>query len=403
MRKWLKRIGITLAALIVVLAALGIWKREDLTRLMAVNSLFDAEKITANFSSMETLFHTRAMDGGSATPLPEGDMQGFAEATEPLDIDSWVAENAITGLVVLGDGQLLMEGYYQGTEQDDLRMSWSVAKSVLSLLLGQLHGEGVIPDLDAQVTEFAPELRGSAYDGASIRNVLQMASGVAFNEDYFDFWSDINRMGRVLALGGSMDGFAAGQSARRGDPGADWQYVSIDTHVISMVIRGATGRTIPELVEEKLFAPMGLRRDPFYVTDGDGVAFVLGGLNLTTRDYARIGQLVAQDGMWDGQQLVPADWIDESTVASAPGGVGYGYQWWLPDGAEAGEVYARGVYGQFIWIDRTRDVVIAVNSADRSFRADGVLDGHIEMFRSLARLAETLPSAPATDAAVSDE
>ncbi|WP_323037426.1 serine hydrolase [Pararhodobacter sp.] len=394
MRKWLKRLGFVVLGLVVLVAAVAIWKRDDLSRLMAVNSLFAEDRIVGNFSSMRSMFHSVDMDGGDPTPLPEGVPLALSDAALPLDFDTWIQERHITGMVVLSGGAIVAEGYYLGTEQDDLRVSWSVAKSVLSLLVGQLHDEGVIPDLDAQVTQFAPELRGSAYDGATIRNVLRMASGVAFNEDYFDFWSDINRMGRVLALGGSMDGFAAGQSARRGAPGADWQYVSIDTHVLGMVIRGATGRSIADLVQERLFRPLGLDRDPYYITDGRGVAFVLGGLNLTTRDYARIGQLVAQNGEWQGQQIVSADWIAESTAASAPGGVGYGYQWWLPDDATPGEVYARGVYGQFIWIDRARDVVIAVNSADRAFRAEGVLDSNIAMFRAIARLAENTQDTP---------
>lgn len=391
MRKWLKRIGLGLVALLVVLAALAIWKREDLTRLMAVNSLFAEDRIVSNFSAMNSMFLTAPMDGGETVALSVG-----SPIALPNDYADWVSDRRVTAVVVLSGGELVHEAYYLGTAQDDLRVSWSVAKSVLSLLLGQLHDDGVIPDLDAPVTEFAPALRGSAYDGASIRDVLQMSSGVAFNEDYFDFWSDINRMGRVLALGGSMDGFSAGQSGRRAPPGTEWHYVSIDTHVLSMVIRGATGRSIPDLVSERLFQPLGLERDPYYVTDGEGVAFVLGGLNLTTRDYARIGQLVAQGGTWQGRQIVSADWIAESTARSAPGDVGYGYQWWLPDDAAPGEVYARGVYGQFIWIDRDRDVVIAVNSADRAFRTEGALDTNIAMFRAIARLADRTTPAPAT-------
>ncbi len=137
---------------------------------------------------------------------------------------------------------------------------------------------------------------------------------------------------------------------------------------------------------------LGLERDPYYVTDGEGVEFVLGGLNLTTRDYARLGLLVEQNGLWQGQQIVPADWLAESTAASAPGGEGYGYQWWLPPQAEPGEVYARGVYGQFIWIDRDRDVVIAVNSADRQFREPGAMDQNIAMFRAIARSLSPQPT-----------
>jgi len=330
---------------------------------------------------MNTLFHSVTMRGGDAVPFDQGPAANF-----PDGYAQWLEDRHVTGVVILGNGALQHEEYRLGTTRDDLRISWSVAKSALSMLLGILHEEGVIPDLDAPVTEFARDLRGSAYDGATIRQVLRMSSGVAFDEDYLDFWSDINRMGRVLALGGSMDGFAAGQSARAGAPGETWRYVSIDTHVLSMVIRGATGRTIAELMEEKLFRPIGLESDPYYVTDGHGVAFVLGGLNMTTRDYARLGQLVLQDGVWQGRQIVGADWLAESTVASAPGGVGYGYQWWIPPGAEPGEVYARGVYGQFIWIDRARGVVIAINSADRQFRDPGVMDDNIAMMRAIARL-----------------
>lgn len=382
MRKIFKRLGWGLVALILVLAALAVWKREELTRLMAVNSLFAEDRIVENFSHMDTLFLSRGMAGGMPSPLPEG-----PRATLPEGFDAWAEARHVTGIVVLHGGEIVYEDYRLGTAQGDPRISWSVAKSALSLLLGTLVADGTMPDLDAPVTQYAPALRQSAYDGATIRQVLRMESGVAFNEDYLDFWSDINRMGRVLALGGSMDGFAAGQSARRSAPGSDWQYVSIDTHVIGMVIRGATGRSIPDLMSERIFQPLGLDRDPYYVTDGEGVAFVLGGLNLTTRDYARIGQMVLQNGEWQGRQIVPADWIAESTAPgpfTAESGTGYGYQWWLPPEARAGEVWARGVYGQEIWIDRTNDVVIAVNSADRGFTAPGVMTEKIALFRAIA-------------------
>lgn len=382
MPKIFKRLGWGLVALILVLAALAVWKREELTRLMAVNSLFAEDRIVENFSHMDTLFLSRGMAGGTPSPLPEG-----PRATLPEGFDAWAEARHVTGIVVLHGGEIVYEDYRLGTAQGDPRISWSVAKSALSLLLGTLVADGTIPDLDAPVTQYAPALRQSAYDGVTIRQVLRMESGVAFNEDYLDFWSDINRMGRVLALGGSMDGFAAGQSARRSAPGSDWQYVSIDTHVIGMVIRGATGRSIPDLMSERIFQPLGLDRDPYYVTDGEGVAFVLGGLNLTTRDYARIGQMVLQNGQWQGRQMVPADWIAESTAPgpfTAESGTGYGYQWWLPPEARAGEVWARGVYGQEIWIDRTNDVVIAVNSADRGFTAPGVMTEKIALFRAIA-------------------
>ena len=174
MRKFFRRLGWGLLALAVVLAALAVWKRDELARLMAVNSLFAEDRIVSNFSHMNTLFLTRGMDGGTPSVLPEG-----APAAMPDGFDAWAEARQMTGIVVLHAGQIVFEQYRLGTTRDDLRISWSVAKSALSLLLGTLVADGTIPDLDAQVTQYAPLLRGSAYDGATIRNVLRMSSGVA--------------------------------------------------------------------------------------------------------------------------------------------------------------------------------------------------------------------------------
>lgn len=379
--KWTLR---AVAMLILAAVVIGIWKREEITRLMAVNSLFAEDRIVGNFSGMERLFLTTPMarGDGPVSPLPQG-----AQMTPPEGMEAWIAERAVTALVVLKDGEIRYERYHPDTTPTDRRISWSVAKSYLSALMGIVLEEGAVDSLDDPVTQYVPALEGSAYDGASILNVLQMASGVTFNEDYLDFNSDINRMGRVLALGQSMDGFAAGLTERFAEPGQQWQYVSIDTHVIGMVIRGATGRRIPALMQEKLIAPMGLEADPLYVTDGFGTAFVLGGLNLMTRDYARFGQMYLQMGEWNGQQIVPIDWVAASTEPSAPTAAGaeqYGLQWWMAPDAPEGEFYARGIYGQYIYVNRARNVVIAANGADRKFRAAGANDQMIAMFRRIA-------------------
>ncbi|MFK7752941.1 MAG: serine hydrolase domain-containing protein, partial [Sedimentitalea sp.] len=170
-------------------------------------------------------------------------------------------------------------------------------------------------------------------------------------------------------------------------PGEGWQYVSIDTHVVGMILRGATGRSIPDLLSEKIIAPLAPERAGHYLTDGAGVAFVLGGLNLTTRDYARFGQMIAQNGRVGEQQIVPAEWVAASTAASAPtkpGNIGYGYQWWIPVGATPGEFLGRGIYGQYLYIDQTRNVVIVSTAADRNFRGAGIHAGNIAMLRDIA-------------------
>jgi len=385
MRRFGKWLGRVLLALILAAAVIGFWKREEIKRLFAVNSLFYEEKIVQNFSHMDMAFLTTPVSRGSraTSPLPHGD-----EYTLPSGTDEWIKTRSVTSLLVMKDGKIRFEEYFQGTSPDDRRISWSVAKSYLSALFGVLMDEGAIASLDDPVIKYAPKLKGSAYEGASIRNVLNMASGVVFDEDYLSFDSDIIRMGRVIALGGTLDDFTASFTDSFAEPGAKWTYVSIDTHVISMVIRGATGRNIADLLQEKIIAPLGLEQDGYYVTDGDGVAFVLGGLNVTTRDFARFGQMILQDGMVDGKQVVPADWIVEATKPSAPtapGKLGYGYQWWIPKDAQEGEFFAIGVYGQYIYFDRARGVLITTNAADRLFKEPGVNDINIEMFRKIAQ------------------
>lgn len=385
--KWLGRI---LLALVLAAVVVGLWKREEITRLMAVNSLFAPEKIVFNFSHMDQAF--------LSTPVPRGDgptaeLEYGAEFTLPPQVNDWITARDVTALVILKDGKIVYENYYKGTKPDDLRISWSVAKSYLSGLVGILLDEGQIGSLEDQVTQYAPSLIGTAYDGATIRNVLNMASGVTFDEDYLDKNSDINRMGRVIALGGTLDGFTAELTDRFSAPGQQWQYVSIDTHVIGMVVRGATGRSVPDLLSEKVIAPMGLEYAPYYLTDGAGVGFVLGGLNLTTRDYARMGQMFLQNGAYNGRQIVPASWVAASTAPTAPttaGAIGYGYQWWIPQGAPAGEFMARGVYGQYIYINRADGVVIATNAADRKFREAGVSQQNVDIFRLISTTVEDM-------------
>ena len=379
--KWLIRIVVMLVLAAVVV---GFWQREQITRLLAVNSLFSEEKIVSNFSNMDAAFLNSPVSRGNG---PTAELLYGADAALPPQVADWTTARDVTALVVLKDGEIVHESYYKGTAPEDLRISWSVAKSYLSALVGVLLEDGTIGSIDDPVVQYAPALKGGAYDGATIRNVLNMASGVTFDEDYLDQSSDINRMGRVLALGGSMDDFASGLTETFAPAGEGWKYVSIDTHILSMVVREATARPIAELLSEKVVAPMGLEREPYYLTDGFGTAFVLGGLNLTTRDYARMGQMFLQNGEYNGRQIVPADWVAASTAPSAPtaeGEIGYGYQWWIPKAAIAGEFMARGIYGQYVYVNRARGVVIATNAADRKFRDEGVADENVAIFRAIA-------------------
>jgi len=373
-----------------------------LCRLMRVNALFDQKLIVSNFSDMRGLFFHVDLPAGTTDPCPldpapQPIPQTFTFREKHFDTERWIDERSMTAMVVIKDAKLVQETYFRGTAPEDLRISWSMAKSVLSAAIGVAVADKKIPDLDAQIVDFVPSLKQSAYDGATIKNLLQMASGVYFNEDYLDYDSDINRMGRVLALGGSMDEFAASLKNRGWEPGSRSHYVSIDTHVLGMVLRQATGQSVQDYVTEKILKPLKLEADPYYLTDGFGVAFVLGGINMRTRDYARFGLMFAQNGMLNGQQIVPENWVKSSTVPSAPapieeldgtddGTLGYGYQWWVAPAPRKGEFFAHGIYGQFIYVNQAQNVVIATNAADLDFTEDQgrVTLEHIAFFRTVA-------------------
>jgi len=373
---------------------------DNIQRLQTVNTLFDEDKIVHNFSHMDEAFLHQKLD---ASPVPftfPVDIQPLPETVtvngRERDLQKLLTDLDTTGLVILRDGKIIYENYSKGTDPNDLRISWSVAKSFMSGLYGNALASGAVKSLDDKVEDYATELKGSAYEGATIRNVLNMASGITFDENYMDPKSDINDMGRILGLGGSMDDYAAGLKDKDVPAGTRWQYVSIDTHVAAMVLRAATGKTLHELFNETYSANLGFDRAPVYMTDGKNVAFALGGLNLTTRDYAKFGQLFLQGGQFGGKQVVPAEWVAASTVHSAPSmsdrGVGYGYQWWIPmpqEGANKGDYTAAGIYGQYIYVNPARGIVIAKNAADREFAypQDGYghsMNVNMDLFRSLA-------------------
>lgn len=364
---------------LIIVVTVGLFSTE-IRQLYNTVTLFDEDVIVHNFSNMaevapfKTIGRTGPVDefGRAPQALPTS----FKFAGKDMAMDDFLTLTSATSLVVVKDNNITFEDYYQGTGEFDQRISWSVAKSFLSALFGIAVDEGLIKDLNAPVTDYVPSLVGSGYDGVSIKNVLQMSSGVYFNEDYADFNSDINRFGRVMALGGSFDEFAASLTSDR-KQGTYMHYVSLDTHVIGMVLRAATGRSIEDYFNEKLWSKLGTERDAIYITDSTGQPMVLGGLNLISRDYARMGKLYRDKGLLNGQQIVPAQWIEDSITPDAPhlmpgkrdtsdSKMGYGYQWWIPDNPQQ-EFMAFGIYGQHIYVNREFNVVIVKNSADRQF------------------------------------
>lgn len=198
-----------------------------------------------------------------------------------------------------------------------------------------------------------------------------------------------------MALGGSFDEFATTLEIER-EEGVYLHYVSIDTHVLGMVLRHATGREITDYLNEKLWSKIGAEANAIYMVDSLNQPMVLGGLNLRTRDYARFGKLYLDNGQWNGEQIVPAQWVADSITPDAPHlvpgkrdsseiNLGYGYQWWIPENADQ-EFMALGIYGQYIYINQKAGVVIVKNSANIDFMKNNFESATetVELFRAIA-------------------
>jgi len=251
--------------------------------------------------------------------------------------------------------------------------------------------------LQDSVDGYAPLLKGSGYEGVTIKDVLQMSSGIQFTEDYGDLKSDIVRLAAAFTTG-SVNKFVASLPNER-KPGTFNKYVSADTQVLSMVLRGATRKKMTEYMQLKLWSHLGAEYDAKWLVDRTGTELALGGLNAALRDYAKLGLLYLNQGRnFKGEQLISASWIKDSITPDAPhlmpgrdnpdssSSMGYGYQWWIPENPQ-GDYSAIGIYGQFIYVHPTHKVVIVKTSAYADFNNSGKemeLES-MEAFRSIAK------------------
>lgn len=388
-----KKSLIVLAILLTMLAA---FNGDKISRLYSVVTLFDNDVIVHNFSHMEQAFLTQKITKSAKPyqfeyqekPLPSN----FTYQAKNTNVDEFLTRRATTALLVIKNNKVTFEQYYLGTRASDKRISWSMAKSFVSVLFGIQVDAGKI-DIEKTVSFYLPEMQGSGYENVKVKHVLQMSSGVKWDEDYLDFNSDINKMGRVLAIGGSLDEMTS-QLQNESTSGEKFHYVSMDTHVIAMILRSVTGQSLVSLVQNNLWDKIGMEGDAAWITDSKNNAFALGGLNARTRDYARFGRLLLNNGSWQNQQLVSQQlvsqqWIQEASTAGAEylksgdDTLGYGYQIWLPPLAQPGEFFCVGVYGQYIYVNQQQGVVIVKNSADKIFMDGYSKQETIAFFRAI--------------------
>lgn len=292
-------------------------------------------------------------------------------------IDDFLARRRITGLMVIKDGIVQIERYQYDRTPAHRLLSNSMAKSITSIAVGMALAEGRIRSLDDQAAVYAPELAGSTYGQTPIRALLRMASGVPFSERY-DGQDDLARYVTLQFRDGTT---AALRSFTHRDvpPGTRFQYASVETIVLGLVVRGATGRTLSAYVAERLWQPMGAEADATWIVDPGNVEYAWGNFNATLRDWGRLALLLADDGARDGQQIIPRDYLIEATdfrrhpAAFAPRTAtpyfGYGYQFWTFP-ASTRRFALMGVFGQAIFVDPQLRLALVITAVQRDAVSD---------------------------------
>jgi CubicO group peptidase (beta-lactamase class C family) len=312
----------------------------------------------AAFRQMEKVWPTRTVKAGGA-------VNAFGKS-EPLrlhaNVDAYMASQRAAGLIIIQGNNIRLEKYAMGFNAAGRWTSFSVAKSFTSTLTGAAVRDGYIKNLDDKVTAYIAGLKGSVYDDVTVRQLLTMTSGVKWNEDYTDPLSDVALFAKHQPEpGADLTVSYMRRLGREAPPGTKWLYKTGETNLLGVLVSQATGKTLSNYLSEKIWKPWGMEQDAVWMLDSSGHEFGGCCISATLRDYARFGQFIAEGGKVHGQSILPADWLARATTKQADIGApgrGYGYQWWTyDDGSFAG----LGIFGQSIFIDPARKLVIATS------------------------------------------
>ena len=294
-------------------------------------------------------------------------------------IEDFIQAFKVAGLIVIREGKILHESYNFGNNEQSRWVSFSVTKSVTSMLLGAAIKDGFINSVKDPVVSYLPQLKGSHYDDVSIEQILHMSSGVAWNEDYNDPNSDVS-IASAFNSSKLYDYLSSlGASSK---PGSNFNYNTAETNLIGGLVRSAIGNNLSGYLEQKIWKPFGMEFDANWVLDYD-YNLELGGccISATLRDYARIGIFALNNGMLKNKvNILPENWMEQSTTPS-PNLEYYGYQWWL-DGPDYNSFYADGIFGQFIWIDPASKTIVAMQGARDYAGVNQYVAGHRLNFMS---------------------
>ena len=307
-------------------------------------------------------------------------------ARDAKAIEHLMSETNAVGVMILQDGQKRFESYRDGFGPDQRWTSFSVAKSITSTLLGAALHDGFIASLDDTVPTYVPELTNSAYHDVTLRQLVQMTSGVAWNEDYTDPASDVAQMNRFILEHGLQAIVAQmGTLKREAEPGIKWLYKTGETNLLGLVVENAVGLPLAQYAQSRIVRQAGFANGLFWMVDPRGGN--IGGccLSLALGDYARMGQFVLEGG----QSSVADGWFAEATIPAPPVAedtpVSYGYQWWIYP--EINAFGAQGIFGQGIIILPERQMVVAMLGNWPT----GSNSGYRQKWRDLAASIEATP------------
>jgi CubicO group peptidase (beta-lactamase class C family) len=360
------RTGIATALLGCGLVAAGLSPAEARELPKAENILrWTGDAQVDGFRNIDRIFPTRAVKRGRVVkPLPVASRPispVYRLGDESGSVDNYMARERVAGLLVISHGKIVLERYGLDQKAGDRWISFSIAKSVTSMLLGAAIKDGKIKSVDDLVTTYIPELKGSAYDGVTLRQVLAMRSGVQWNEDYADPASDVGRLAASMAENRGDSLVAMMLRRPRAVPaGGRFLYSTGESNMVGLIVSRATGEPLADYLSRKIWRPYGMESDASWLTDG---GIEIGGccLNITLRDYGRLGQFAMDGGAVGRGSVLPAGWMAESTSSkSGPGETPYGYQWWIP---WEGKFAALGIFGQSVFMDPARELVVVQLSA----------------------------------------
>lgn len=330
----------------------------------------------STFRNIDRLFPSRRIArGAEVVPLPPAERKltnvKFKQGEKAYDLFDYLALNSITGLLVLKDGKVALELYQRGNTDKTRWMSMSIAKSITSTLIGAAIKDGQIGSLSDPVVKYVPKLAGSAYEGASVRDILMMSSGVKWIETYTDPTSDRRQLLRAQISqkpGAALDVMA--KLPRAAEPGTVNVYNTGETQVAGEIVRGAVKKPLAEYLSETIWSKIGMESDASWWLDSpDGGEIGGSGISATLRDYGRFGLFFMNGGVIDGKSILPAGWTAEAggpktLKGGAP--LEYGYMWWpaWTDPSKADGAFAAiGIFGQYIYINPAKNVVIVTFGA----------------------------------------